>query len=271
MNTETQHDWVSPIAVARWCATLDTGKAESTHAPQAYHWCLCLPEVPTAALGADGHPLRVDEDAGILPRRMWASSSVEFLNPLSFGAVVERRSRVVDVKHKSGSSGRLKFVDVEHVTLADDQEAVRERQTIVYREAPRERLAKPAAPPGEPDFSAWSWRRSIVPDESLLFRFSALTFNAHRIHYDYPYATQTEGFPALVVHSPLMVTLLVDLCRRQLGDQPLAAFSFRATSPAFAGDALHLVGRDEGDHITLEAHGADGRTVVTATARARQR
>lgn len=243
MNTETlQLDVVSPIAVARWCATLDISIGDSTLAPQAYHWCLCLPEAPTAGLGADGHPLRNDEDAGALPRRMWASSSVEFLSPLPFGATVERRSRVVDVKDKSGSSGRLKFVDVEHVTLADGHEAVRERQTIVYRESPREPLAKPTAPQGTPDLSAWNWRRSVVPGESLLFRFSALTFNTHRIHYDHPYATQTEGFPALVVHGPLMATLLVDLCRRQLGDQPLAAFSFRATAPAFAGDALHLVG-----------------------------
>jgi 3-methylfumaryl-CoA hydratase len=155
--------------------------------------------------------------------------------------------------------------------LANGLEAVRERQTIVYREVPREPLARPPAPPNSPELSTWSWHRSLVPAESLLFRFSALTFNTHRIHYDYPYATQTEGFPALVVHGPLIATLLVDLCRRQLGDQPLATFSFRAISPAFAGDVLHLVGRNEGNSIVLAALGADGRSVVSATARARRR
>ena len=182
---------------------------------------------------------------------------------------MERRSRVVEVKEKSGSSGRLKFVDVEHLTLADGRDAVRERQTIVYREAARDTLAMSLATTSAPDLSAWSWRRTVVPGAALLFRYSALSFNTHRIHYDYPYATQTEGYPALVVHSPLMATLLVDLCRRQLGDQPLAAFSFRAVAPAFAGDALHLIGRSDGGCITLAALGADGRTVVNATARAR--
>jgi 3-methylfumaryl-CoA hydratase len=265
-----QHDIVSAAAVTRWCATLNAGMSDSTLAPQSYHWCLCLPEAPTARLGPDGHPPRDDADASTLPRRMWAASSVEFLSPLPVGAAVERRSRVVEIKDKSGSSGRLKFVDVEHLTLAAGREAVRERQTIVYREAPRDAQAMPLATADEPDLSAWSWRRTVVPDEALLFRYSALTFNTHRIHYDHPYATHTEGYPALVVHSPLMATLLVDLCRRQLGDQPLAAFSFRGVAPAFAGDALHLVGRSEGDSIALAALGADGRTVVSATARARQ-
>ena len=272
MNLETRrHDIVSATAVQRWCATLDATHSDSALAPQGYHWCLCLPETPTSVLGTDGHPMRDDADAGILPRRMWASSSVEFLSPLPFGAAVERRSRVVEVNNKSGTSGRLKFVDVEHLTLADGREAVRERQTIVYREAPRDAQALPAATAGEPDLSAWSWRRTVVPDAALLFRYSALTFNTHRIHYDYPYATQTEGYLALVVHSPLMATLLVDLCRRQLGDQPLVAFSFRAVAPAYGGDALHLVGRRDNEAITLAALGADGRTVVSATARARRR
>jgi 3-methylfumaryl-CoA hydratase len=225
-----------------------------------------LPDAATAALGIDGHPLRDDDDATALPRRMWVSGSVEFLTPLPLGANVERISRVRDTKYKYGPSGQLKFVEIEHLTLASGREAVLESQTIVYREAAQAPVAKPAAPPGEPELSSWTWRRRVVPSESLLFRFSALTFNTHRIHYDMPYATQQEGYPGLVVQGPLLATLLVDMCRRELGDQALSQFRFRALAPAFAGDELYLVGRNEAGAIDLAVLGADGRILVKATA-----
>lgn len=264
---------VLPIHAARWCAMLNNTLADALHAPlgflyapQGFHWCLCLPESSTDELAVDGHPRRTDSDVEVLPRRMWASSKVEFLKPLTFGSSVERRSRILEVKEKSGSGGRLKFVDWEHLILVDECPSVRELQTIVYREATREPIRR--APPAAiaPDLSAWNWQRRIVPSETLLFRYSAMTFNAHRIHYDLPYATLTEGYPALVVQGPLIATLLLDLCRRELGDQRLATCSFRMLSAAFAGDVLYLVGRREEATISLAALGADGRTVMSATA-----
>jgi len=259
-------DRVSPTAVKRWCAMLDISTADPVLAPQAFHWSLCPPETLTAELSPDGHPQSRDHDTAVFPRRMWASSNVEFLSPLPLDAKVERFSRVIEVKDKSGSSGMLRFVDIEHITQAEGREAVRELQTIVYREAPRQTPTRSSRSKERSDPTSWTWRRSLVLSEILLFRFSALTFNSHRIHYDYPYATQIEGYPALVAHSPLMATLLVDLCRRQLGDQPLTSFSFRAQSPAFAGTLLHLVGRIETGSISLAALDSDGGIVMTGNA-----
>ena len=263
-----QRDRVSASALARWCATLDRAVPQS-HVPQAYHWCLCLPEAATAELGEDGHPKRggflppVD-----LPRRMWASSAVEFLAPIPIDSDILRTSTIASVTQKTGGSGTLVFVEVDHGTRAGNIDCVRERQSIVYRAAPAAPMP-PSAPPRDVDLSEWTWQRSLVPHAPLLFRFSALTFNSHRIHYDLPYARDVEGYPGLVVHGPLTATMLVELCARELGKQPLATFSFRGQAPAFADETLHLVGKRDGDSITLAALGADGRTVMSATGKAR--
>jgi 3-methylfumaryl-CoA hydratase len=258
------NDVATPAAVARFAATLDSG-APADAVPQGFHWCLCLPDAATAALGADGHPAKggflppVD-----LPRRMWAASEVEFVAPIPVGGPVERISTVADITEKRGGSGRLVFVTVAHETRADGTLAVRERQSIVYREPSA--APAPLPPVGDADLSGWEWARTLVPSEALLFRYSALTFNSHRIHYDRPYATAGEGYPGLVVHGPLQATLLLDLAARQLGPQALATFSYRAQSPAYAGQPLHLVGRRDGATLTLATLGGDGRTCVSATA-----
>jgi 3-methylfumaryl-CoA hydratase len=139
----------------------------------------------------------------------------------------------------------------------------------VYRSAATGAVAAPPSSSDSADLTGWQWQRTLWPSEPLLFRFSALTFNSHRIHYDRPYAVGVEGYPGLVVHGPLIATLLVDLCRRQLGHQALAQFSFRAQAPAFVNDPLHLVGRRDDRQLTLAALGGDGRTVMSATARLR--
>ena len=259
-------------AVTRWRAMLDAEGPVGEVVPQSFHWALCLPDAATAQLGPDGHPHR----GGLLPpvtlpRRMWASSTVDFLAPIPVGAEVERTSTVASIKDKTGATGSLVFVEVDHLTTANRVEVVRERQTIVYRDAPTAPMP-PSAPVREDlDLSDWSWRRTIVPTEPLLFRFSALTFNSHRIHYDLHYATTQEGYPGLVVQGPLTASLLIDLCARHLGDQPLSHFSFRGLAPAFCGETLHLLGRQAQDAITLAALGADGRTVMSATATLRTR
>ena len=234
---------------------------------------MCLPDAPTASLGPDGHPRRDDGPASFLPplpqpRRMWASSKVEFLVPLRTGQTIERLSRVQAITEKSGGSGTLVFVDLAHETHGDGELAVREVQTLVYRDAPPP--GTPPAPPepgeGQFDASAWDAVRTVTPTEPLLFRYSALTFNSHRIHYDLAYAMHEEGYRGLVVHGPLTATLLLDLARRELGDNLLRSFAFRGVSPAICGEALHLAIRGKDGGWELVAFASDGRQVMSASA-----
>lgn len=273
---ETRMDRLDEGMATRWLAMLDRDGSADGAMPQGIHWCLCLPDAPTAQLGPDGHPLRDDSPDSFLPpvplpRRMWASSKVAFLRPLTTGTGVTRVSKVLSVTAKSGGSGDLVFVDVEHVTSDGDGPAVREVQSIVYRgAAPAGSAPVPAAPgPDAFDPAGWEVHRSLTPKEPLLFRFSALTFNSHRIHYDLPYATAEEGYRGLVVHGPLTATLLLQLAQAELGDNVLASFAFRGTSPAICGEALHLVMRRTGNEIELGAFASDGRQVMAATATTR--
>ena len=196
---------------------------------------------------------------------MWASSAVNFLAPISAGAIVERTSEITAVKNKPGTSGPLVFVDIDHTVTADGIAAVQERQTIVYRDAS---AAAPAPKPlaMQSDFSDWQWHRTLTPSSALLFRYSALTFNSHRIHYDLPYARDCEGYRGLVVHGPLTATLLLDLAARAFGSNSVKTFAFRGEAPAFADEALHLVGRADNARVTLAALGSDGRTIMSAQA-----
>ena len=269
---DVRRDHIDPAAVNRWLATLDRAAPVDGSVPQAYHWCLCLPDAPTALLGADGHPARADSDDSFLPpiplpRRMWAASKVEFLSPLRPGQSVMRTSRVASITEKQGGTGKLVFAEVAHETHGDRTLAVRETQSIVFRE-PAPAGAPPAPPPGVGAFdpSAWDTHRTLIPSEALLFRYSALTFNSHRIHYDLPYARHEEGYRGLVFQGPLTATLLLDLAARTLGDNRLSCFTFRGVSPAICGDELHLVLRRVGDGIELGAFAGDGRQVMTATA-----
>ncbi len=273
---EHRADRIDPGLVTRWLATLDHAATADGTVPQALHWCLCTPDAATAQLGPDGHPLRDDSPASFLPpvplpRRMWAASKLEFLKSLHLGEPVSRRSRIASVTEKQGGSGLLVFVDVMHETSGADGVAVREVQSIVYREAAP--AGAPSAPPplgkGRFDATGWETHREILPSEPLLFRFSALTFNSHRIHYDLNYATGEEGYRGLVVHGPLTATLLLDLAAQELGDNALSSFAFRGLSPAICGEALHLVMRGSGGDIELGAFAGDGRQVMSASASSR--
>lgn len=262
-----QRDRLTPALLQRFRATIDSPE-NSEIAPQAIHWVLCTPEATTAQLGIDGHPQRSDSPDSFFPpvphpRRMWASSKVEFISAISVNAEIERISTIASINEKTGSTGSLVFVDVEHQTKADGIVAISERQTLVYREA---NTAKPAPAPEaiDIDFGEWDFHRTLVSNEALLFRFSAITFNSHRIHYDAPYAVNEEGYRGLVVHGPLTSSLLLDLAARQFGANAVKYFAFRAQSPAFAGESLHLVGRREGDALTLAALNPAGQTVVAA-------
>jgi 3-methylfumaryl-CoA hydratase len=265
-----QRDVLTPGLAQRHAATIDL-PLESDAALPGIHWCLCLPEAATAELGPDGHPRRDIPGSFLppipLPRRMWASSSVEFLAAIPVGAAVERTSTIADIASKSGNSGHLVFVTVEHVTQADGAEAVREKQNIVYREATSAAPAFLAPRGGDAPLDAGEWpeQRKLVPLEPLLLRFSALTFNAHRIHYDLPYARDEEGYAGLVVHGPLTATLLLNHATAVLG-APVRRFSFRGASPAFCGEPLTLAARRDGDRLVLAAINGEGQVVMTGEA-----
>ncbi|AMO71208.1 FAS1-like dehydratase domain-containing protein [Sphingorhabdus sp. M41] len=264
-KSETRHDVITPGLLQRFCATIDRPVTDDI--PQGLHWCLCLPDAPTAQLAEDGHPAKGGFLPPIpLPRRMWASSSVSFDHPLQLGDTVARVSTVASIEEKSGKSGDLVFVAVDHEMRVGERVAIRERQNIVYREPAA--TASPASQTDSvaPELQGWDWQQTIIPSEPLLFRYSALTFNSHRIHYDKPYAMQEEGYPGLVVHGPLMATLLLDLAASELGANQLSSFSFRGQAPAFANAAIYLVGRQEGDNITLAVISHDGKEIMSAQA-----
>lgn len=233
--------------------------------PPLWHWLYFLPTARQSELGDDGHARR----GGFLPpvpleRRMWAGSRLEFLRPLRLGARVARRSRIARVDHKQGRAGPLVFVQVEHEIADAEGAALREVHDIVYRDKPAGStdITGAAAPQDH------AWRREIRPDPVLLFRYSALTFNGHRIHYDHPYVTRVEQYPGLVVHGPLIATLLLDLLRRERPDAVVRRFSFRAVSPLFDTGPFHIYGKpdDAGGTVKLWAAAADGRLAMEAAA-----
>ncbi len=267
-------DRLDEALAARWLATFDLPAPSPAIMPQGIHFALCTPEAATAMLGRDGHPARDDTEDSFfppidLPRRMWASSAIEFRAPLAIGATILRTSRIVSIDEKKGSTGKLGFVDVAHETHADGQLAVVETQTLVYRDAADADAPLSPPEPGEERFakSAWDTHTALTPSTPLLFRYSALTFNTHRIHYDAPYARGEERYRGLVVHGPLMASLLLQLAARELGENRVRQFTFRAMSPAIAGDLLHLAMRKSEDGYELGTFAMDGRQILKANAR----
>ena len=273
-RSHEQSEQLTPALVRRHRATLDLSPDDP--APLAgIHWCLNLPEAASAELGEDGHPRRTIAGCFLppspMPRRMWAASEAEFLAPIPVGATVTRTSTIAAIEEKQGASGALAFVTLDHAVSADGVPVVREKQTLVYREPAIVTDAAPSAPaPERADdglvkaLKLYDHQHSFTPDEALLFRFSALTFNTHRIHYDAPYATGIEGYRGIVVHGPLTATLLLNWASGLYG--PIRRFTFRAVSPAIAGEPLTLAARQEDGHIILAAHGPDGRECVKASA-----
>ena len=266
-------DRLDAALARRWLATFDLPMPGPAIMPQGVHFALCTPDAPTRALGEDGHPARDDSHDSFMPpfqmpRRMWASSRIAFHAPIAVGAVIERVSRIASISEKDGGSGRLAFVDVAHETRANGTRAVVETQTLVYREAAASDAPLSPPKPGEGAFDPGEWEahRVLTPDPRLLFRYSALTFNTHRIHYDAPYASEVERYRGLVVHGPLTASLLLQLAARELGDNQLKSFEFRGVSPAIVGEQLHLVMRKGESGFELGAFAGDGRQVTRASA-----
>ena len=266
-RTEEVADVVTPYPLAALAATLDRDDAdprEGDAVPPGWHWLYFLPVARQSMLGPDGHPKRGGFLPPVpLPRRMWAGGRLEFKKPLHVGEAIRRVSEIIDVTPKQGKTGSLVFVLVRHQVLCGDGVAVVEEHDLVYREA-----ADPNAPPPPPKPAPAEvvWQRTITPDPVLLFRYSALTFNGHRIHYDRRYVTEEEGYPGLIVHGPLIATLLLDLCRRERPDATLSKFGFRAVSPVFDDRPFTVAGAPDGTSVALWALNADGALAMTATA-----
>jgi 3-methylfumaryl-CoA hydratase len=252
-RTEHASDDITSRLVREFCAAFDLEASiypVGSPAPLMLHWCLAPATAKASALGPDGHPRQSEFLPPVpLPRRMWAGGALVLRDELRVGDAVERRSRIAGVAVKSGRSGTLCFVSVEHEFLTPRGLAISERQDIVYRPMPAA-LADPAPPPQLPEPQ---WRHRMQADPVLLFRYSALTFNSHRIHYDLPYATQTEFYPGLLVHGPLQATFLAQFAGRLHGAPP-RNFSFRALQPLIESDAFQLGARerDGGLHLWIE-------------------
>ncbi len=245
-------DMASLPPVAALSATLDRSDPDPRPGdalPPLWHWLYFLEAKPASELGPDGHPKRGGFLPPVpLPRRMWAGSRLSFVKPIPLGSAIRRESEILKVEVKEGRTGTLVFVTVKHLIKVGGTVAVDEEHDIVYRNAPKPGDPAPQ-PKAAPTDGAWS--RALIPDPVLLFRYSALTFNGHRIHYDHPYVTQVEGYPGLVVHGPLQATLMLDLVRRSRPEARIARFSFRALSPVFADQAITVGGRPEGSNVAL--------------------
>lgn len=263
-TSEVARDQIAPFPSNALAATMnrdDPIYADGVALPPLWHWLHFLPIFKLQDAGYDGHPALGGFLPPVpLPRRMWAGSRLRLNAPLRIGEVVEKTSTVTRVDHKAGRSGDLVFVTVRHV-YGDAR--IEEEHDIVYRDAPLPDAPVPvpvAAPVGS-DFS-----RDVVPDPVLLFRYSALTFNGHRIHYDQPFCTGTEGYPGLVVHGPLLATLLLDLLRRQMPDAVVREFEFRAMAPVFDTAAFSVHGASVEDGFRLWIRRADGALAMDAKA-----
>jgi 3-methylfumaryl-CoA hydratase len=267
-RSEERRDTITATPMAALAATLDrddAAPAAGTPLPPLWHWLYFLPLQRQSEIGADGHARRGGFLPPVaLPRRMWAGGRLAFTQALRVGDAVTRTSRIASIAAKTARSGPLVFVTVEHAIGNGTGAAVREEHDIVYRELPPPGSAgaRASAAPTDETFA-----RAIVADEVLLFRYSALTFNGHRIHYDRRYVTEVEGYPGLIVHGPLIATLLVDLLRREHPATELRRFDFKAVSPLFDSQPFTLCGRPDGDRrFALWARDVDGALAMQASA-----
>lgn len=263
---EESRDVIDPRPMRLMESTLDrppSGKPGMA-LPPLWHWLYFSEEAQQSTISEDGHPKRggflppVD-----LPRRMWAGGRFRFDKPLRIGERVHKVSTVKDITSKNGRTGELCFVSVNHAYSVDGEVRLSEDHDIVYRENPS---ANAPAPDPQPAPQKADWKRRIEPDPVLLFRYSALTFNGHRIHYDRSYCRDVEGYPGLVFHGPLTATLLLDLVRQNLPEAWVSQFQFRAIRPLFDISPFIIAGRRQGSSVDLWACTPQGNLAMTGQA-----
>lgn len=266
-RTETVADDLSVWSARAVAAMLEDATLaldDGAPLPPLWQWFYFLGLTPQSRLSDDGHPERGGFMPPVaLPRRMFAGARMRFHRPLAVGRPAMREGVIRDVVEKTGKSGRLVFVTVGYEFRQQGKLCIEEEQDIVYRE-PGAAVTGPEIrePAPVPD---GSWSRDVEADSRLLFRFSALTFNAHRIHYDRPYATGEEGYPGLIVHGPLTAVMLAGLVASH-ARRRMTAFSFRNKAPLFDLAPFRLIGRPDGGRVELEVRGPDGRVTQAATA-----
>ena len=270
-RSEALEDRCDPARVRQLAASLDLDPApfaDGAELPPLWHWIFTTPLSRLREAGPDGHPARGGFLPPVpLPRRMWAGSQLEWLRAPRLGEPLRRDSKVESVDMKDGRSGTLVFVKVLHEWSSGAAPLMREGQDIVYREAPPAARARPSAPAEAPvwrePLGANPARCALVPNDVLLFRYSALTFNSHRIHYDRRYCLEVEGYPGLVVHGPLMATVMATLAWLQAGRRMPRSYSFRALAPVFDGEAISISCARQGANAKTDVRKADG-TVAQA-------
>ena len=270
-RSEEVSDTATATPYAALSATFDRPAERppvGTRLPALWHWLYFLPLHRQSEIGPDGHAKRGGFLPPVpLPRRMWAGSQFEFHRPLAIGDAMTRTSTIHDVTEKSGRTGPLVFVKVRHeIRRAGESDvALTELHDIVYREAPKPDDVAPS-PKAAPASS--TWEKKWVPDDVLLFRYSALTFNGHRIHYDRKYVTEVEGYPGLIVHGPMIATLLLDLLRHQMPDALVARYAFRAVRPVFDINHFYVCGEPQADGKTIRLWAKDHEGWLTMEATA---
>ena len=265
-NKETIEETISAVPLLRMGATLDRQPREiiiGDEVPPLWHWAYFITPTRASELGRDGHAALGDFMPPVhLPRRMWAGGKFKFIKPLRVGDLARKESSVRDVTLKQGRTGNLCFVEVEHCIFVGDELRFSETHNIVYRDEKQNGEAA-VLPPEAPANAVWT--HEVIPDSTLLFRYSALTFNGHRIHYDLDFCRNQEGYPGLVFHGPLTATLLLELAMENNPDRALESYQFKALSPLFDDTAFSLNGKMEDSKAEMWAANADGRLAMKAS------
>lgn len=272
IREKSRTDYISPDVLNRMSLTLDYDLTfeKADIVPKLWHWLFFLPHVKASETGPDGHP----KTGGFIPsiegldRRMWAGSRFWFHDELYASQNARKESKVVSVTEKQGRSGKLGFVLVRHEVYQDDRHILSEEHDIVYKQAPESdtTVADVNASLSAPLKTA-QWSETIEPNPVLLFKYSALTFNGHRIHYDRDFSKNDFGFPGLVVHGPLMATLLIELVRKNMPDAKVLEYSFRAKGPVFDFQTFKVQGCKEKEMVSLWAVNDSGLETMTAQAK----
>lgn len=267
-----QEDFISVDVLNRMSLTLDYNLQFESRSmtPKLWHWLFFLPHVKASDTGHDGHP----KTGGFIPflesldRRMWAGSRFWFHNDLIAGQRAEKRSVIKDVTFKEGRSGKLGFVLVEHRISQDGRLVLIEEDDIVYKQAPKSTSTVASINEGlKAPANKAQWSDTIRPNPVLLFKYSALTFNGHRIHYDRDFCREEFGYPGLVVHGPLIATLLIELVRKELPYAKVTEYSFRAKGPIFDFQSFRVEGCRDKDQVFLWAVNEDGFETMAAQAK----
>lgn len=266
-KSKNQSDTMAPEPLRRFEALLnrDPGSVNNgTVLPPCAHWIYFNPAAPQDALAADGHPQKGDFLPPVeLPSRMWAGGTIRFKKPLTTGQSADKKTTITAIDEKDGTSGKLCFITLRHQISTAGALAIDEDQEIVFREASEKGAHPIRTQPVDVDFD---WKKSIQLNSAHLFRFSALTFNSHKIHYDHPYATQTEGYPNLVVHAPLLLVLMMNFFKTKTDGKVIEEIAYRAAGPMFLDEEITITSKDtDNNKVEMRALGPDQKIALKAS------